>query len=275
MKKEAKYISKKPDEKGFVDYTDCENKVWQILIERQVDIVQTRACDEYLKGLDILKFPTDKIPQIPELNKKLKANGGWEVAPVSALINFNKFFKLLGDRKFPCATFIRTPEELEYLQEPDIFHEIFGHCPLLTDQVYAGVIQNYGKLGIGAKPYIQKMLARFYWFTAEFGLMQTKQGLRCYGGGILSSIGETIYALEGKNAQRREFDPLEILRTPYRIDIMQPVYYVIESYEQLYEVMNEKILDLIEEARELGDYPPEFELASNDAKKVLTPMSAC
>ncbi|MCF6765196.1 phenylalanine 4-monooxygenase [Thiotrichales bacterium 19S3-7] len=275
MKKDTKYKSKKPNNQGFVQYTDNENGVWNTLIERQIDIVTDRACDEYLKGLDIINFPKLHIPQIPELNQILKANGGWEVAPVSALINFDKFFKLLSERKFPCATFIRTEDELEYLQEPDIFHELFGHCPMLTDQTYADVIQNYGKLGVGAPSYIQKMLARFYWFTAEFGLIQTDKGLRCYGGGILSSIGETIYAVDDPRPKRVAFDALEILRTPYRIDIMQPIYYVVESYEQLYSVMNESILELIEKAKALGDYPPLYPPAVEGASTRATGMPAC
>lgn len=275
MQKKTKYISKKPDELGIVKYTKEENQIWKTLIERQVEIVADRACDEYLKGLDIIQFPVDEIPQIPELNRRLKANGGWEVAAVSALINFDKFFKLLSERKFPCATFIRTMDELEYLQEPDIFHEIFGHCPMLTDPIYADVIQNYGKLGVGAPPYVQKMLARFYWFTAEFGLIQTKKGIKCYGGGILSSIGETIYAIDDQAPKRVPFDPLEILRTPYRIDIMQPIYYVIDSYEQLYSVMNDRILDLIEEAKALGDHPPLYPPVIDDPKVKPVHMPAC
>ncbi|MCF6775393.1 phenylalanine 4-monooxygenase [Thiotrichales bacterium 19X7-9] len=275
MKEDKKYKSKKPDNQGFVQYTDDEHSVWNTLIERQIDIVANRACDEYLNGLDIINFPKLHIPQIPELNKILKANGGWEVAPVAALINFDKFFKLLSEKKFPCATFIRTPEELEYLQEPDIFHELFGHCPMLTDQTYADVIQNYGKLGVGAPAYVQKMLARFYWFTAEFGLIQTEKGLRSYGGGILSSIGETLYAIDDTTPKRVAFDALEILRTPYRIDIMQPIYYVIESYDQLYAIMNEKILDLIEQARELGDHPPLYPPVIADAHTKPTSMPVC
>ncbi|MCF6807756.1 phenylalanine 4-monooxygenase [Thiotrichales bacterium 19S9-12] len=276
MTKSTQYKSKKPNSQGFIDYTDTENNVWQTLIERQLEIVKTRACSEYIKGLDIVDFPLNKIPQIPDLNKRLKANGGWQVEAVPALINFDRFFGLLGSRKFPCATFIRTPDELEYLQEPDIFHELFGHCPMLTDPVYADVIHNYGKLGIGAKPYVQKLLARFYWFTAEFGLIQQPDDkLKCYGGGILSSIGETLYAVEDIAPKRKAFDPLEILRTPYRIDIMQPIYFVIESFEQLYSVMNESILDLIEEAQELGDYPPEYPPVSSEANDKLTNMPMC
>ncbi|MFZ9034762.1 MAG: phenylalanine 4-monooxygenase [Francisellaceae bacterium] len=266
--KATKYKSRKPDEAGFVEYSPSEHKIWQQLIERQLEIVKTRACDDYLKGLALLDFPEDCIPQLPDINKKLKAISGWVVEPVPALIGFDRFFRLLSERKFPCATFIRIPQELEYIEEPDIFHELFGHCPMLTHPVYADFMQQYGKLGIGQSPYVQKMLARFYWFTVEFGLINSEKGIKCYGGGILSSIGETVYALDSNKPKRLPFDVMAILRTPYRIDIMQPLYYVIDSYEQIYDVLKQDFIAKIDEAKALGEfdplYPPKSEGESYD-----------
>lgn len=258
MAKSTKYVSKKPDINGFVEYTQEENNTWEILYKRQFEVIQNKACNEYLQGLEYLNLSQDKIPQIPDVNKKLKPLTGWEVFPVTALIGFDKFFRLLSERKFPCATFIRTKEELEYLQEPDIFHEIFGHCPMLTNKVYADFMQQYGALGVGADKKTQKLLARLYWFTVEFGLINTKEGLKCYGGGILSSIGETPYSIESNTPKRIKYNALEALRTPYRIDIMQPVYFIIDSFDDLYNSMDSKVINLIHKALELGEYPPLF-----------------
>lgn len=254
MKANSKYVSKKPDYRGFVVYDEIENNTWQTLMEAQLKIIQGRACDEYLKGLEFLDFPVNRIPQIPEVNEKLQKVTGWAVEPVPALIGFDRFFKLLSERKFPCATFIRTPEELKYLQEPDIFHELFGHCPMLAHPVYADFMQRYGELGVGQTPDIQKLLARFYWFTVEFGLINTPQGLRCYGGGILSSMGETVYALEDPKVRYERFDALNILRTPYRIDIYQPIYYIIHSYESIYNVLKDDFIDLIKKSQSLAEF---------------------
>ncbi|WP_100550960.1 phenylalanine 4-monooxygenase [Caedibacter taeniospiralis] len=254
MKAISKYVSKKPDYRGLVSYNEIENNTWQTLIQQQLEIVKTRACDEYLSGLQLLNFPLNRIPQIPDVNQCLQKTTGWSVEPVSTLIGFDRFFKLLSERKFPCATFIRTPDELKYLQGRDIFNELFGHCPMLTHSVYADFMQRYGELGVGQPHDIQRLLARFYWFTVEFGLINTPQGLRCYGGGVLSSIGETVYALEDPCVRYERFDALNILRTPYLIDIYQPVYYVIRSYESIYNVLKDDFIELIKKSQTLPEF---------------------
>ena len=175
-----------------------------------------------------------------------------------ALIPFDKFFELLANRRFPAATFIRTREEMDYLQEPDIFHEVFGHCPLLTNQAYADFTETYGKLGLNASHADRVMLARLYWFTIEFGLIQTAKGLRIYGGGILSSKEETVYCLESPEPQRKPFDPIEALRTPYRIDIKQPVYFVLDNFDTLYKLIDMDLIGLIQQARKLGEFAPAY-----------------
>lgn len=263
-KKPSKYVAREVDAHGNASYTNAENEVWHELITRQKPLLKNRACDEYMRGLQLLNLPEDRIPQCPEVSKVLKAETGWALEPVPALIPFDKFFALLADKKFPAATFIRTREELDYLQEPDIFHEVFGHCPLLTNQAYADFTHNYGKLGLQVNHQDRVMLAKLYWFTIEFGLLKTAQGLRVYGGGILSSMSETPYALDSSVPIRKPFDPLEVLRTPYRINIMQPIYYVIDSFDVLFELVEMDLLGLIQEARHLGMHEPLYELESEE-----------
>lgn len=257
-KKESTYVSHPVDAEGNAAYTNEENKIWHELITRQAPIVHERACDEYMHGIELLQFPQDRIPQCGEISTILREITGWALEPVPALIPFAQFFNLLANQKFPAATFIRRREDFDYLPEPDIFHEIFGHCPLLTNKAYADFTQNYGKLGLNANPEDRAMLAKIYWFTIEFGLMQTAKGLRAYGGGILSSVGETPYSLESNLPQRKPFDIIDVLRTPYRIDIMQPVYFVIDSLDDLFKINESDLLGMIKEARKLGMHPPTY-----------------
>lgn len=257
-KKISTYEAKPVDALGNVAYTDAENQVWQELITRQYPLVKTRACDEYLHGLALLNLAQERIPQCHEVSKILSRETGWMLEPVPALIPFDQFFHLLANRKFPAATFIRRRDELDYLQEPDIFHEVFGHAPLLTHKPYADFTEQYGKLGLNASHQDRVMLAKLYWFTIEFGLIKTKQGLRIYGGGILSSKNETKYCLESDDAQRHPFDVMNVLRTPYRIDIMQPIYYCIDDFQVLFDLIHLDLISCINEARRLGMYEPNY-----------------
>ena len=259
MTKQSQYISHDPDANGVVHWSDSENKRWQRLFHQQKGLLNGRACDEYLQGLALLNLPEDRVPQLAEVNAVLAETTGWQVVQVSALINFDSFFKLLANKQFPVATFIRNEEEFDYLQEPDVFHEIFGHCPLLTNPDFAHFTHTYGKLGYAASPKERQCLARLYWFTVEFGLVNTDKGLRIYGGGILSSPKETRFALENASADRRAMNPLVMMRTPYRIDIIQPIYFVIDSLSSLFDLANSDIMALVEQGRELGLYPAMFE----------------
>ncbi|MEE8157054.1 MAG: phenylalanine 4-monooxygenase [Gammaproteobacteria bacterium] len=258
MNKQSTYVAKSPDATGTIHYTDKENQTWQELYARQRNIVKGRACKEFLDGLELLQLPEDRIPQCEEVSARLGELTGWSVVPVPALIDYVTFFGLLAEKKFPAASFIRRPEELEYLQEPDIFHEIFGHTPMLTDPRFADFTHAYGRAGATADTKDHAILSRLYWFTMEFGLVDTADGLRTYGAGINSSIGETQYALESDVPVRKLFDAVEALRTPYRVDIFQTVYYVIESFEQVYELAGKNLLDLVADARELGMLEPTF-----------------
>lgn len=267
MGKGTKYEAKVPDENGIIDYTEEEDGVWHDLITRQMDIIQGRACQEFLDGLEILDLPEDRVPQPNEVSAKLRERTGWEVAPVPALINFDRFFRLLSEKRFPAASFIRTREEMDYLQEPDIFHEIFGHTTMLTHPAFADFTHAYGQAGLKASKEDRVMLARLYWFTVEFGLIERSGNLRIYGGGINSSPGETVYAVESDEPERRPFDPIDALRTPYRIDIYQPIYYVIERMNDLFELAQKDLMGMIRKARELGEFEPTFPPKDEDTRK--------
>jgi len=254
------YHSRQPDANGFIRYSETEHATWRELFARQLPMLEGRVCQEYIDALALLDLPRDRIPQLDEVSSQLMKHTGWSVAPVPALIDFTSFFRLLANRQFPAATFIRRPEHLDYLQEPDIFHELFGHTPLLTDHRFAAFSEAYGRAGLAAQKSDHAKLARLFWFTVEFGLIRTNEGLRSYGAGIVSSPGELIYALESELPQRRPFDPLDALRTPYRIDIFQTVYFVIESFDELYELAQRNLLPLVEEARRLGMHAPTYPL---------------
>lgn len=255
--KAHKYESNPVDENGYVNWSDTENEIWAKLVARQSDVIQGRASKEFMKGLEILDFPKDRIPQIPDLNKILEECTGWGVQPVPAIIQPKEFFTLLSKKRFPAATFIRIPEEMDYLQEPDIFHELYGHTPLLTNQAYADFMQRFGEIALEADPKDRRRLFRLFWFTIEFGLVKTQEGLKAYGGGILSSIGETQYCLTDDN-EKVDFDSLNVLRTPYRIDIMQPMYFVLDHFEDLFTILKDDVLGLLEKSKELGDFPPKY-----------------
>ncbi len=259
MEFKSAYTAKEPDAKGYVDYTAEEHSVWQALFERQQQTLPGRACDEFMQGLELLNLKHNEIPQIPEINARLNELTQWGVEPVEALIPPRVFFELLAKRKFPVATFIRKREALNYVKEPDIFHEIFGHCPMLTNHVFANFMQQFGELVLTLDEKEWPMLQRTYWFTVEFGLIQTPKGLRAYGGGILSSIEETVYSVESNIPQRILFaGGMITMRMPYRIDRLQSTYFVIHSYQQLYDFIKSDIKGIVKQAHELGEYPPIF-----------------
>lgn len=260
----SKYVAHQPDDKGYIQYTSQEHRVWQILFERQMKLIEGRACDEYMKGLSALKLTAREIPQLPEVSQRMASLTGWRVEPVAALISARAFFELLAQKAFPAATFIRIEDELDYVQEPDIFHELFGHCPMLTDPIYAEFVHNYAKKVLDFPEKDWALLQRLFWFTVEFGLINTPQGLRIYGGGILSSIKETVYSVESDIPLRVLFEPVAAFRTPYRIDMLQPVYFVINDYQTLFDFVLSDVAALLNRARELGEFPPFFKVDKNN-----------
>jgi phenylalanine-4-hydroxylase len=259
--KSSTYTSRQPDEHGHIPYSAEENAVWRDLMKRQIPMLNGRACSPWIRALDEMNFPINRVPQLAEVSEVLQKHTGWAVAPVPALIGFTEFFRLLANRQFPVATFIRRREDFDYLQEPDIFHEVFGHTPPLTDHRFAAFVEAYGKAGLAADPKDHAMLARLFWFTVEFGLVNTNEGVRAYGAGVMSSPSELRWAIDSGEPLRKPFDPVDALRTPYRIDILQPVYFVIDSFDTLFELAQADLLGYIKEARNLGMHAPLFEAA--------------
>jgi phenylalanine-4-hydroxylase len=222
-------------DQGWQGYTAEEHETWKLLYERQFKIMPGRACDEFFEGIKALDIDKTQIPDFKDLSKKLKALTGWEVVAVEGLIPNLPFFKLLSERKFPAGNFIRKRSQLDYIEEPDVFHDVFGHVPLLANPVFADYLQDYGKGGLRAGDFgTIDNLSRLYWFTVEFGLMQTAKGMRIYGAGILSSPGETVFALEDPSPNRLGFDLKRVMKTLYRVDDYQQTYFVIDSIEKLF-----------------------------------------
>ena len=264
MEFKSRYIAYQPDAQGRIEYSAAEHHVWQQLYSRQKKIVLGHAADAFLTGLEALELNENAIPQLPDISKKLLNLTGWQVAPVPALISARAFFELLARRHFPAATFIRRQEELDYVKEPDIFHEVFGHCPMLVEPTYADFVQKYAQLVLTYAEHDWPLLQRLFWFTVEFGLIETSQGLRAYGGGILSSVSETVYCVESHIPLRIYFDPLVALRTPYRIDQLQTTYFVIKDFAQLYQMVEAQLQTMLQQARELGEFPPLFAVENDN-----------
>jgi phenylalanine-4-hydroxylase len=222
---------------GWDSYTAQDHGTWLTLYDRQAAILPGRACQAYLDGLAALDLRGAGIPDFSDLSEKLMALTGWQVVAVPGLVPENVFFEHLANRRFPSGNFIRRPDQLDYLQEPDIFHDVFGHVPMLTDPVFADYMQAYGRGGLRAGAFGQlEKLARLYWYTVEFGLLQTDEGLRIYGAGIVSSRTESVFALDDASPNRLGFDLTRVLRTPYRIDDFQQVYFVIDSLQSLLDI---------------------------------------
>jgi len=220
-------------------------------------ILPGRASEAFLRGLDALDLNAGGIPDFEVINPKLQALTGWTVVCVPGLVPDEVFFDHLANRRFVSGQFIRKPDQLDYLQEPDIFHEIFGHCPLLTNPWFAEFTHTYGQLGLEASKEERVFLARLYWMTVEFGLVDTPAGRRIYGGGILSSPKETLYSLSAE-PEHQPFDPLEAMRTPYRIDILQPLYFVLPDLKQLFDLAQQDIMAMVREAMRMGLHQPKF-----------------
>lgn len=222
------------------NYTDAEHEMWRTLFRRQEKVLEGRVVPVFLEGVKDLQMAATGIPRFEDLNTILKSRTGWEVVAVTGLVPDELFFRLLAEKKFPSTYFIRKPDQIDYLQEPDIFHDIFGHIPLLINPLFADYMQHYGQAGLKALGHDSlHRLARLYWYTVEFGLIQTDEGLRTYGAGIVSSYSETIYCVEDKRPNRVMFDLKRVMRTNYRIDDFQETYFVIPSFEALFDVTHE------------------------------------
>lgn len=222
---------------GWARYTAQEHATWQTLFARQSRLLPGRACAAYLEGLQALPISAHRIPNFEQLNEVLYARTRWQVVAVPGLVPDEVFFEHLANRRFPAGNFIRKPHELDYLQEPDVFHDVFGHVPILLNPAMADYIQAYGEGGLKAQQLgFLAQLARVYWYTVEFGLVQEAGQLRIYGAGILSSGTESVFCLDNVSPHRVAFDVERVLRTHYRIDDFQESYFVLRDLGQLLEL---------------------------------------
>jgi len=215
-------------------YSAAEHAMWDRLFARQVAMLPGRVAPAFLDGIDVLRMSKPGIPDFDELSERLERATGWSVVAVPGLIPDEVFFEHLAKRRFVAGRFIRAPEQIDYLQEPDVFHDVFGHVPLLTNPIFADYMQAYGEGGLRAISFNSiHRLARLYWYTVEFGLICDQGALKLYGAGIVSSSSESVYALESDSPHRLRFDLKRIMRSKYRIDDFQQNYFVIDSFDQL------------------------------------------
>lgn len=225
-------------------YSSDEDRVWDDLFARQMEILPGRAASVFMAGLDKLDLGRGGVPEFTRLSAELGALTGWSVVPVPMLIPDHVFFWHLANRRFPAGNFIRSRECFDYIQEPDVFHDVFGHVPMLTDPTYADYMQEYGRAGWKAMRHNRlKALGALYWYTVEFGLILEPQGLRAYGAGILSGPTEARFSLEAQSPNRIMLNVDRVMRTDYVIDDLQPTYFVIESFADLYHQTVERDFD--------------------------------
>ena len=223
-------------EQPWLDYSADDHATWGTLYARQRELLAGRACDEFLQAQDAMGMDARAIPRFDQLNEVLGAATGWTLVGVEGLLPELDFFDHLANRRFPVTWWIRRPDQIDYIAEPDLFHDLFGHVPLLMDPMFADYMQAYGAGGVKAHaigPDALQNLTRLYWYTVEFGLIRQHDGLRIYGAGIVSSKGESLHSLESAAPNRLGFDLERIMRTRYRIDTFQKSYFVIDSFEQL------------------------------------------
>ncbi|KRG72035.1 phenylalanine 4-monooxygenase [Pseudoxanthomonas dokdonensis] len=246
---EPRRVERQQTDKGYVpvyttaiveqpwdSYRDEDHATWGQLYQRQRELLVGRACDEFLQAQDAMGMSPDKIPRFDELNVVLGKTTGWQLIGVEGLLPELDFFDHLANRRFPVTWWIRRPDQIDYIEEPDLFHDLFGHVPLLMNPLFADYMEAYGKGGVKAHaidPEALVHLTRLYWYTVEFGLINTPGGLRIYGAGIVSSKGESLYSLESDSPNRLGFDLQRVMRTRYRIDTFQKTYFVIDGFQQL------------------------------------------
>jgi phenylalanine-4-hydroxylase len=258
-------------DQGWAAYGEEDHAVWRDLFERQSALLPGRACDAFLDGLETLGVVADRIPDFERLSESLERASGWRIVAVPGLVPDDIFFRHLSERRFPATNWIRRRDQMDYLQEPDVFHDIFGHVPMLTNPVFGDYLAAYGRGGLkalrlGALP----LLARLYWYTVEFGLIRTDKGLRIYGSGIVSSHSESVYSLQCVKPPRIAFDLVRIMRTRYRIDDFQEAYFVIDGFDQLFEATAPDFAPIYEHVRSLTEIAPGDVIAED---RVLTGLT--
>jgi len=250
---------------NWASYTDADHETYRRLCERQTALLPGLACDAFIDALPSLGVK-DRIPRFEEINERLQPATGWEIVAVPGLIPERPFFDLLANRRFPVTDWIRKPEEFDYIVEPDVFHDLFGHVPLLFNPVFADYVQRYGAGGLKAHELgAGELLSRLYWYTIEFGLIRQPDGLRAYGAGILSSSGELRHSVTSPHPRRIALDLLRCMRTRYKIDDYQATYFVIDSFEQLFAMTAPDFTPLYEAVRSLGELAADATIDSDSS----------
>jgi phenylalanine-4-hydroxylase len=271
MSSEPRRVENQLTDKGYVpvyttavvdqpwdSYSAEDHATWATLFRRQRDILKGRACDEFIDNQERFGMSAEQIPRFEELNEVLAKATGWELIGVEGLLPELTFFDHLANRRFPVTWWIRRPDQIDYIAEPDMFHDLFGHVPLLLNPVFADYMQAYGRGGVkahGVSAEALVNLTRLYWYTVEFGLIRQRGELRIYGSGIVSSKGESIHSLESASPNRIGFDLKRIMRTRYRIDTYQKTYFVIDSFEQLIDATRPDFVPIYAELARLDSYP--------------------
>ena len=271
MSSEPRRVENQLTDKGYVpvyttavvdqpwdSYSAEDHATWATLFRRQRDILKGRACDEFIDNQERFGMSAEQIPRFEELNEVLAKTTGWELIGVEGLLPELTFFDHLANRRFPVTWWIRRPDQIDYIAEPDMFHDLFGHVPLLLNPVFADYMQAYGRGGVkahGVSAEALVNLTRLYWYTVEFGLIRQRGELRIYGSGIVSSKGESIHSLESASPNRIGFDLKRIMRTRYRIDTYQKTYFVIDSFEQLIDATRPDFVPIYAELARLDSYP--------------------
>ncbi len=253
-------------EQPWGDYSATDHDVWRRLYQRQREVLVGRACDEFLQAQDTMGMTPDRIPKFSDMNRVLGDATGWRLIGVEGLLPELDFFDHLANRRFPVTWWIRRPDQIDYIEEPDLFHDLFGHVPLLMNPLFADYMAAYGRGGVKAHAIgadALQALTRLYWYTVEFGLIRQSDGLRIYGSGIVSSKSESIHALESDAPNRIGFDLERIMRTRYRIDTFQKTYFVIDSFQQLMEATAPDFTPIYARLAEQGSVPAGEVLASD------------
>jgi phenylalanine-4-hydroxylase len=244
-------------DQGWSAYTAEEHAVWTTLFERQCKLLPGRACDAFVQGMQQLPIGPEQIPDFERLSEILMARTGWQVVAVPGLVPDDVFFEHLANRRFPAGNFIRKPHELDYLEEPDVFHDVFGHVPMLMNPVLADYIQAYGEGGLRAKRLgVLEKLARVYWYTVEFGLVRQPDGLRIYGAGIASSRAETVFSVEDTSPNRVRFELERVMRTHYRIDDFQETYFVLDDLDDLLQLAKIDFAPVYQRLADASEFQP-------------------
>lgn len=256
----AEHPPARPDwtiDQGWNKYTQLEHAVWKALFDRQSKLLPGHACDEFVRGMQDLPIGPEQIPNFEQLSETLMKRTGWQIVAVPGLVPDDVFFEHLAHRRFPAGHFIRKPHELDYLEEPDVFHDVFGHVPMLMNPAIADYIQAYGEGGLRAKRLgVLEKLARVYWYTVEFGLVKQSDGLRVYGAGIASSATETVFSVQDASPNRIDFDLERVMRTKYRIDDFQETYFVLNHLDDLLELAHVDFAPAYERVAGAADFEP-------------------